>query len=278
MYVSEKQHLGQLPRAYTDRRNSRFLLVSLSIDAILQETTIHRRRQKLRAMTDGLGLEDAYGATLGRIEGQGGERARLGMDALMWISHSERPLKVNELCHALSVETGSPNLNADNVPSIGTLLSCCQGLVVVDKKASIIRLIHFTLQEYLKARVELFGAAHATMAETCLSYLNSQQVKALSAGPPPDLHSAPFLGYSSVYWGAHAKRDLSNCAKLLALKLFNDYNNQIPTKILLEAQKYYSPTIDSAKLSLFSGLHYASFFGIAEIVVGFLEAEGCDIN
>ncbi|RPA90136.1 hypothetical protein L873DRAFT_502581 [Choiromyces venosus 120613-1] len=34
------------------------LLVSLNIEAILQETTISRRRQKLMAMTNGLG--DAY--------------------------------------------------------------------------------------------------------------------------------------------------------------------------------------------------------------------------
>jgi len=43
------------------------------------------------------------------------------MAALMWISHVERPLKANELCHAQAVEIGSPNLNVDNVPSIGTL-------------------------------------------------------------------------------------------------------------------------------------------------------------
>ena len=89
---------------------SRFLLVSLSIDAILQETTIHRRRQKLSTMTTNLGLGDPYGATLGRIKGQGGEKARLGIAALMWISYAERPLKSDELCHALAVEIGSPNV------------------------------------------------------------------------------------------------------------------------------------------------------------------------
>jgi len=257
---------------------SRFLLVSLNVDAILKETTIYRRRQKLSAMTDGLGLGDAYGATLNRIKGQGGEMSRLGMEALMWISHSERPLKPDELCHALAIDIGSENLNTDNVPSIGTLLFCCQGLVVVDKKSSTVRLIHFTLQEYLRAHLALFGITHSTIAETCLRYLNSQQVKALSTVPSPDLRSTPFLEYSSVYWGTHAKRDLSECGKLLALKLFDDCSNQIPTKILLEAQWYYSPTIDSAKLSLFGGLHYASFFGIVEIVVGFLEVESYDIN
>ena len=47
--------LEKLRQACTDRYISRFLLVSLNIDAILQETTIHRRRQKLGVMTDGSG-------------------------------------------------------------------------------------------------------------------------------------------------------------------------------------------------------------------------------
>jgi len=228
-------------------------------------------------MTDGSGLGGAYGITLDRIRGQGGERARLGMAALMWISHAERPLKPDELCHALAIEIGSPNLNSDNVPSVGTLLTCCQGLVVVGKGASTVRLIHFTLQEYLRAHSELFGTAHSTIAETCLSYLNSQKVKALSTSPSPDLQSTPFLGYSSLYWGIHAKRDLSGCAKRLALELF-DYKNHISTKILLKAQGRYFCNVDFDKPSLFSGLHSASLFGIGEIVACLVEVEGCDIN
>jgi len=229
-------------------------------------------------MTDGLGLGDVYGATLDRIKGQGGERAKLGMAALMWISLAERPLKADELCHALSVEIGSPNLNTDNVPSISTLLACCQGLIVVEKEASAVRSIHFTLQEYLRAHPELFGAAHSTMAETCLSYLNSWQVKAFATSPSPDLQETPFLEYCSLYWGVHAKRDLSDCAKQLALELFDDNSNPTPTKILLRAQKIYCHAVDFDKFSLFSGLHYASFFGIIEIVADLAEGKGCNIN
>jgi len=257
---------------------SRFLLVSLNIDAILQEPTIHRRRQKLNSMTDGLGLGDAYGATLDRIKGQGGEKARLGMATLMWISHAERPLKPDELLHTLAIEIGSPDLNSDNILSIGTLLACCQGLVVIDKETSIVRLIHFTLQEYLRAHPQLFGTAHSTIAETCLSYLNSQQVMALSTTPSPDLQSTPFLEYSSLYWGTHAKRDLSDCAKLLALKLFDNYNSHISAKILLEERTRYHYDVNFEKISLFSGLHCASMFGIDEIVAGLIDVEGCDIN
>ena len=256
----------------------RFLLVSLNIDAILQETTIYRRRQRLSAMADGLGLGEAYGATLDRVKGQGGEKARLGMATLMWILHSERPLKTNELCHALQVEIGSPDLNTENIPSIGTLLACCQGLVTVNKEASTVRLIHFTLQEYLRCHPELFGRAHSTIAEACLSYLNSQKIKTLSARPFPDLQDTRFLEYSSLYWGMHAKRDLSDCAKLLALKLFDDYSNHISSKILLGAQKQHFGIVDFNKVPLFSGLHSASFFGIVEIVANLTEVEGCDIN
>jgi len=94
---------------------SRFLLVSLNIDAILQEPITRRRRQKLRAITDGLRIGSSCGETRGWIKRQGGGRARLGMAAVMWISYSEGPLKAVELCYTLSVEVGSPNLDADDV-------------------------------------------------------------------------------------------------------------------------------------------------------------------
>ena len=177
----------------------------MNIDVVLKETTKYRRRQKLNAMTDGLGLGGAYSATLDRIKGQGGGKAKLGMDTLMWIFHAERPLKSDELLHALAVEIGSPNLNSDNIPSIGTLLYCCQGLVTVDKEASTVRLIHTTLHEYLRAHPELFDTAHSTIAETCLSYLNSQQVKSLSHTPFLESYftSPSFIGMFLPYIRTH---------------------------------------------------------------------------
>ena len=111
----------------------RFLLVSPTIEAILHETTINRRRERLREMTHGLGLRDVYGAVIERIKAQDENESRLGMEALMWISHVERPLTADDLCHALAIELGSTDFNADNVPSILALVGCCQGLITVDK-------------------------------------------------------------------------------------------------------------------------------------------------
>ena len=104
-------------------------------------------------MTNCSGLGGAYGATIGRIKAQKGDRARLGMVALVWISHSERPLNVGGVCHALAVEVGLTDINANNVSSILTVLGCCHGLAAVGRGSSTTRLIHFVLKEHLSGQL-----------------------------------------------------------------------------------------------------------------------------
>ena len=158
---------------------ARFLLISLSVDAILDETTIGKRRERLELMTSGLGLDGAYDATLDRIKGQGKGKSTLGISALMWISCSERPMHIRELCDALAVELGSRDMDYDSIPSKQTLLASCLGLVTVDE-SSIVRLVHFTLQEYFSQNSEHFKSPHAAMAEVCLTYLNFDSINEIS--------------------------------------------------------------------------------------------------
>jgi len=252
--------------------------VSLSIDAILHESTIYGRRVKLSEMTDGSELGDVYGATIERVKAQTGDKSRLGMAALMWISHAERPLQPEELCHALAVKLGSADFNTDNVPLISTLVSCCQGLITVDKEASTVRLIHFTLQEYLSTHPDVFGRPHSAMAEICLTFLSSRRVKALLTSPSPDKKNTPFLSYCSVYWGVHAKRELSGCAKSLAVELLKENYGQVPTRSLLVREPGDLDLARFATGSPFSGLHCASFFGIVEVVASLTEMKCYDIN
>ena len=212
--------------------------MSLNIKAILQETTLHRRREKLGTIIDGLGLGGAYDATIGRIKAQKGDGARLGMEALMWISHSERILSVDEICHALAVEIELADVNINNVPSIRTVLGCCQGLAAVDERSSTIRLIHFRLKEYLSRHADLFDRPHSRIAETCLTYLNFQAIKDLSASPSHGLQGTPLLGYSSLYWGTHMRMQLPDRSRCLALKLLNQYDNHISAGLLWGSIKW----------------------------------------
>jgi len=122
-----------------------FLQVCLDIDTILHESTISQTHERLSQMTNQLELGDVYGAMIEQIKSQTGDKPKLGIATLTWISHAERPLQAVELCHALAVKLGSTDFNTGNVPSISTLVVCCQCLITVDKEALTVRLIHFTL-------------------------------------------------------------------------------------------------------------------------------------
>jgi len=257
---------------------SSFLLVALNIDAILGEITLYQRRKKLDEMTKGESLGDAYAATLSRMKVQSRSRSKLGMDVLMWVSHTERPLHVDELCHALGVEAGSADLNIWNIPEIETLLACLLGLVTVEKSSFTVRLVHYTLQEYLSHNSNLFFEPHSMFAELCLTYLNFRQVMdfspALDSVPP----TAPFVDYASCHWGSHARQENTENVKTLALKLLDGYDKHISSKILLlRGQNFWKRPFDLEDIPRgFTGLHGAAYIGYVEIIVALLETNKWD--
>ena len=181
---------------------------------------------------------------------------------------------MNEICHSLAVKIGSADINTNDVPSIQTVLGCCQGLAAVDKGSSTIRLIHFTLNEYLSCHADLFDRPHSKIAETCLTYLNFQAVKDLSASPSRDPRGMPFLEYSSLYWGIHMRMELSNCSRCLALDLLGQYNNHISAELL------WKSTVEWCFRSLkpFPPLHCISYFGIAEVTIDLIRTNRWDVN
>ena len=200
---------------------SRFLLVSLNIKSILGGgPTPGHRRKKLQEMGEGGGLNDAYTATLARVKAQEGYKSLLGMKVLMWVLYSERPLRAEELCHALGVEIGSTDLNPEIVPTFRTLLESCQSLVTVEESSSTIRPVHFTLREYLSNNPNLFHSPHSSIAEVCLTYLNFRFLWDNSPTPdsPPEM---PLEEYAACYWITHARRGMTENVKALALRLLN---------------------------------------------------------
>ena len=268
-------HFLSINNAHLPTIVCRFLLVSLNIDAILGEVTIRQRRKKLDQMTHGNGLDDAYTATLTRLRAQKGYKSVLGLKVLMWVLHSERPLKAQELCHALGVEIGSTNLDPENVPALRTLVGSCLGLVTVEASSLTVRLVHFTLQEHLSRNPTVFDSSHSTIAEVCLTYLNFGCVRDLA----PTLYSAPktmpLLEYASVYWGRHARWGMTENVKMLALRLLDRFDEHISAQLLLlhynqdgSEGPYYCGVEGPTR---FTRLHGAAFLGIAEIVSAVLE-------
>jgi len=257
----------------------RFLLVSLSIEAILAEPTIHRRKERLKQMSKGQDVGDVYGATFERIKGQEEARSRLGMEAIMWIAYSERPLQPDELCQALGVEVESRDLNNDNSPNIRTIIRCGLGLVTVDSSSSTVRLVHFTLQEHILANPMLFQNPHSVIAGVCLTYLNFAYIMGLSPtlpSPPPD---APFLEYASCYWGAHARREISEKAIPFARRLLDRFDRHISCKLLLLKEYKLWQSLDAEGSPIgFTGLHGGALLAVLDPMVSLFNIQKWDLN
>jgi len=229
-------------------------------------------------MTQGDGLRDAYSATLARIKAQGESKSRLGMDMLMWLSHSERALKTRELCDALGVEIGSADLNSQNIPAMETLVGCSLGLVVVEASKYTVRLVHHTLQEHLLNDTNLFHSPHETIAQVCLTYLNFQCVRDLSNIPYRPLPLTPLLEYASCYWGIHARRGITKSVNTLVLRLLNGFDNHVSSGILLShSRDNWDRSLSWSNSAGFTGLHGAAYLGMVE-TIALLEMKKWDLG
>ena len=99
------------------------------------------------------GLDKAYDDTVNRIENQQQGIRELAKKMLFWIVFAKRPLTTEELRHALAVEPGTRSLDMRNLCPVEDMVSSCAGLVTIDQKSNIIRLVHYTTQEYFQRRV-----------------------------------------------------------------------------------------------------------------------------
>jgi len=76
-----------------------------------------------------------------------------------------------------------------------------------------VRLIHSTLQRYLSPNPDIFDRPHSEMAEICLAYLKSHQVKAIPPDTTPRALDPSFLEYCTMYKNVHMKKGLLGYAK-----------------------------------------------------------------
>jgi len=121
------------------------------------------------------------------------------------------------------------------------------------------------------------------MAETCLTYLNFRAVRDISSTLFAHPQSTPFLKYSSIYWGSHTRRGASKEVVSLALQLFNQIENHISTKFLLQdivsrTGRHNRDIPINGPLIGFTGLHCASVFGISEVAAALLGQPNHDLN
>ena len=95
-------------------------------------------------------LSVAYEQVMERVNEQKEGFRLLANKVLSWITCAKRPLTTIELQHAIAVEIDEAELDEDNLPGIEDMVTVCAGLVAIDTESDIIRLVHYTTQEYFE--------------------------------------------------------------------------------------------------------------------------------
>ena len=214
------------------------------------------------------GLTTTFQGIINRI--QKSLHAKLGLQVLMWLHFAYRPLKLAELQHALAVEKVHKEFNSKNITSQEVLLSCCFGLVVVDKETSTVRFAHYTIKEYFgKHTPEEFSDGCSSIAETCLTYLNFGALKQHCTSLD-DLESKKLdyalLDYAALYWGKYFKKQCNDDLMRLAKMLVDHEDEHPPCAIQALYPKlsaYRSPRYLEA-CQKFSGIHVTAYFGLSK--------------
>ena len=191
-----------------ENANGMFLLPSLQIRDILDQPTRGDIKRSLQDLpTD---LTAVFSSTIDRIKSLPSRRLHVAMRSLMWISHTRRPLKSIELQHALALRPGDKSIHSDDILSVRTIIDSCFGLLEIERDSNTIRLVHFSLEEYLRSQDhQLFEDANLTVLRTCLQYMSMRSVEPLPFKNRTDFakeaKELSFLEYACLEWGFHAR-------------------------------------------------------------------------
>ncbi|KAH7377125.1 ankyrin repeat protein [Plectosphaerella cucumerina] len=244
-----------------------FLLAQLHFDSLMEETTAKNMRKALEMLHSGpKAYDDAYDDAMKRIERQRKGHQRLAQKVMSWITCTKRPLSTTELQHALAVELGETELDLENIPDLEDMVSVCAGLVTVDEESSIIRLVHYTTQEYFtRTWMRWFPTAQAGIAEACATYLSFD---AYAGGAC--LTDAEFKGrlrthllydYASRFWGDHA-REAGETSQVVLDFLCSDMHVEAQVQGLMTNKWRWLGLYSQNFPRLMRGVHVAAYFGL----------------
>jgi ankyrin repeat domain-containing protein 50 len=258
----------------------RFLLPALQIQTVLEQTTRSEIRAAINMMPKGLG--ETFEETLKRIKRQSESRSKLAMRVLMWISHARRPLQLEELRQALAVLPGQANLDSENCPSQKSMVDTCVGLVTISHESSTLRLVHYSLQEYLhERRQEIFPLGERTVASACLTYLSFETFADGFCTTDKELEIRlerfPFLDYAARHWGHHLQSEWIDEFETPVLKFLTHQSNFLCSIQVMRIPVYHYKGYSQRFPKRRTGLHVAAYFGLESLSRRLLE-EGTDIE
>lgn len=285
----------------------RFLLAQLYLNSLVGKRSPKAIRSALKGLSsDTQRYDSAYDDAMKRIQGQVPDKSELAIQVLAWITCAKRPLTTIELQTALAVEVDEPEFDPENLPDLTDMVSVCAGLVTVDEQSDIIRLVHYTTQEYFERnKATWFPRAQHDIGRICVAYLSSMVSKAehwltdiehdtqldieLNAHLHFELNNLvrdnPLIVYAGDFWGHHVNVRLYDDDMEASEDLIIDFLSDISkvnccARVLLwvespsRDQDYYLRPMSyfgRGRYPVFSsqlvtGLHLAVWFVMSDII------------
>ena len=154
--------------------------MTFQIDSICRENTDDGILKALQDLPKD--LTTTYRRILRRLRDSGSTDPLIGMKIFGIVSAARRPLNLEELREAISIEPGNTTWNASKlVNDVKKSLGCCGSLIVIDEELSTVHFAHSSVKQHLEtfpddADISEYhinpDSANSVLGEIIVTYLN----------------------------------------------------------------------------------------------------------
>ncbi|OCK73445.1 hypothetical protein K432DRAFT_420720 [Lepidopterella palustris CBS 459.81] len=225
-YHGKKLHLtsdvleARIIQTLTEKAEGMFLWVNLQLESLCRISEAQKDRL-VEAALDTLpqGLDETYTRIVEQIDDQSEYMKRLALNCLMWIFYAKRPLRTQELQHALALatdETCQKQTDID-VDKVEVILKACGNLL--EEEHDTIRPVHYSVQEFfmnppgkmhrrrIQESIADSDSVHIILTSVCLRYIQLGTLSQPCKDPFEILYlvtGAPFAWYAAQCFDYHA--------------------------------------------------------------------------
>lgn len=122
----------------------------------------------------------------------------LARHVLTWVVHAKTPLTVHQVIDSFAIERSNGQDYQMYRVDQSTVVSMCEGLVILDPKGDTLKLVHESVQGSLKSAQILYGDADFLIAKNCLACLCLDKPDGERTGGDTVL-----LSYAAKFWVSH---------------------------------------------------------------------------
>lgn len=174
-------------------------------------------------------LSKAYHKAMERIQQQKGDLSTDAMTILAWVVNSKKPLSIRILRLILAIDVETSKIDEDNFPTTNHITQACAPLVVIESGTQIVRLVHYTVQEYLeRSNNPWMEKSQTIIANVCMSYLSFSKIRSIFSLSENnyDNDDNVLYKYAAEFWGHHTAEALAQGFEAQRVADFLENNTQ----------------------------------------------------